>query len=262
MKKRITAALAGSAMLLLAVPMTARAGDNAPTADELVAKNLAARGGADKLAAIHSYVTKGTVREPGDFRLTYHETRVRIDPGSDNSAVRVDMAIQGLTLVQSYDGRTGWRINPFEGRKDPEKMGTDEARALADEALIDGPLLAAHAKGSHVEYLGREDVDGTDAYKLRVTQGDGTTFTYFLDPDAYLEIRVIEQRTIRGAEQETVTDLGDYERVNGVYFPFSLASGPPNVKDQQVITIESAEANKDVAPSTFAMPAMPAKSQS
>lgn len=228
---------------------------SAQTADDLVAKNLDARGGADKLAAINSYVTKGEVREPGDFKLTYAETRTRLDSAKDLCAVRIDMAIQGLTLVQAYDGSSGWRINPFEGRKDPEKIGVDDARALADEALIDGPLLASRAKGSKVEYLGREDVDGTDAYKLRVSQTDGTTFTYYLDPDAYLEIKVIEQRTIRGAEQETETDLGDYERVAGVYFPFSIASGPPHASDQQIITIKSGDANVAVEPAVFAMPA-------
>ena len=243
-----------SAFVIFVAAIASAAPLRAQTADDLVAKNLAARGGADKLAAINSYATKGEVREPGDFKLTYEEMRARLDPATDRSAVRINMAIQGLTLIQAYDGTSGWRVNPFEGRKDAEKMGVDDARALADEALIDGPLLASRAKSSKVEYLGREDVDGTDAYKLRVTQNDGTTFTYYLDPDVYLEIKVVEQRTLRGAEQETETDYGDYERVAGVYFPFSIASGPLNAKDQQIITIKSADANVAVDPATFAMP--------
>jgi hypothetical protein len=234
----------------------------AQTAEELVAKNLAARGGAEKLAAIHSYVTKGELRFPGDFRLVYTETRERLDPASDNCAVRVDASLQGLTLIQAYDGQSGWRVNPFEGRKDAERMGADEARALADEAVIDGQLLAAAVKGSKVDYLGREDIDGTDTYKLRVSRTDGTVFTYYLDPDVYLEIKILENRTIRGAEQETEYDLGDYERVNGVYFPFSIASGPLNSadSDKQVITIDSGTANVDVSPAVFAMPATPVAS--
>jgi hypothetical protein len=94
---------------------------NAQTADELIAKNLAARGGSDKLAAIHVIVTKGQLRFPGDFKLAYKETRERLDAG--NCAIRVDAALQGLTVVQAYDGKDGWRINPFEGRKDAEHMG-------------------------------------------------------------------------------------------------------------------------------------------
>ena len=115
-----------------------------------------------------------------------------------------------------------------------------------------------------VEYLCREDVDGTLSYKLRVSQNDGTVFTYFLDPDVFLEIKVIERRTLRGAEQETETDLGNYELVAGVYFPFSISSGPRNSADtdKQTITIESGEANVAVPADVFAMPAQPPAAQS
>jgi hypothetical protein len=229
----------------------------AETADELVAKNLMARGGADALAAINSYVTKGEIRFPGDFKLAFTEMRMRLDPKSAACAIRIEASLQGLTLIQAYDGHNGWRVNPFQGRKDPEKMGADEARSLADDASIDGALLAARAKGSKVEYLGREDVDGTQAYKLRVSETDGDVFTYYLDPDVFLEIKVIERRTIRGAEQETETDLGDYEKVAGVYFPFSIASGPKNATDQQVITVDSGEANVVIPPDAFTMPVQP-----
>jgi len=244
---------AASAAILVAFFTSAQA----ETAEELVAKNLAARGGADKLAAIHSYVAKGEMRFPGDFRLAFSETRMRID--AKTGAVRIEASLQGLTVIQAYDGQNGWRVNPFEGRKDAERMGADEARALADEALIDGALLSARAKGSTVDYLGREDIDGTDAYKLRVTEPDGTVLTYYLDPDVFLEIKVIERRTIRGAEQETEYQFGDYELVSGVYFPFSIASGPKNSadNDKQIITIASAAANTDISPAIFAMPASP-----
>jgi hypothetical protein len=227
----------------------------AETAQELVAKNLAARGGAEKVAAIHSYVTRGELRFPGDFKLAYTETRVCSDPKTCSD--RVDASLQGLTLVQAYNGKMGWRINPFEGRKDAAQMGTDEARSLADEAIIQGALLSAAMRGSTVDYLGREDVDGTLTYKLRVSQKDGTVYTYYLDPDVFLEIKVLERRTIRGSEQETETDLGDYELVNGVYFPFSMSSGPRNSasSDKQVITIKSAEANTAADPAIFQMPA-------
>lgn len=247
--------LAASLPLLLGAVVAA----NAQTAEDLVAKNLAARGGAANLAAIHAIVTAGELRFPGDFKLAYKETRMRVDPATDNCAVRIDAALQGLTVVQAYDGKDGWRINPFEGRKDAERMGADETRELADQGSIDGALLASRAKGSQVDYLGREDIDGTEAYKLRVTQTDGTVYTYWLDPDAWLEIKILEQRTIRGAEKETETDLGDYEQVNGVYFPFAITSGPKDAPDQkQTVTIASAQANTNVAPAQFAMPAAPA----
>ena len=159
-----------SALLLGSVAIPAAAQD----AQSLIAKNLEARGGEAAISAIKSISFAGRVIFPGDFELTYKETRAKF--GAD-AAERADLTLQGLDLVSSYDGHSGWRINPFQGRKDPEKMSADEARAMADGAVIEGQLLASRHDGSRVDYLGREDFDGTLAYKLRVTQKDGDQFT-------------------------------------------------------------------------------------
>ena len=187
-----------AALLLGAAAYPAAAQD----AQSLVAKNLEARGGAAALDAIKSVSFEGRTIFPGDFELTYKEARERL---AGTAAVRYDLGLQGLDVVQSYDGRGAWKINPFQGRKDPEKMSADEARQLADAALIEGPLLASRHDGSRVQYLGREDFDGTLAYKLKVTQKDGDEFTYWLDPDTWLEIKVDEVRRIRGAQQTKAT---------------------------------------------------------
>ena len=101
------------------------------TADELIAKNLAARGGADRLAAIHTVVSRGELRFPGDFKLAFKETKSRT--GGSANAARVEATIEGLTVIQAFDGTNAWRVNPFEGRKDAERMGSDETRELADD---------------------------------------------------------------------------------------------------------------------------------
>jgi len=227
----------------------------AQDAQSLLNKNLEARGGAPALAAIKSIGFQGRVLFPGDFELTYKETRARLGA---NPAARLDLSLQGLDLVQSYDGSGAWRINPFQGRKDPERMSADEARSLADAAMIEGPLLASRSDGSRVDYLGRDDFDGTLAYKLKVTQKDGDEFVYWLDPDTYLEIKVDETRRIRGAQQTTETELGDYEKVGGVYFPMSVESwseGHPT--ERQRVIIASGEANPPVTAALFEEPRGP-----
>jgi len=226
-----------------------------PTAANLVARNLAARGGADRLAALHGVRFEGRMVLPGDFQLTYRETRARTEAGG---TLRIDAALQGLTLVQAYDGAVAWRINPFEGRKDAERMSGDEARALADQASLDGPLLSSRRDGSTVTYLGREDFDGTLAYKLRVAQKDGDEFVYLLDPDTFLEIAETETRRVRGTQQVTQYEMGDYEKVDGVYFPMSIDSWSPGQPNQrQQVIIASAVANPGVTPATFAQPTAP-----
>ena len=228
----------------------------AQDAQSLIAKNLEARGGAAAMEAIKNVSFDGRTIFPGDFEVTYKETRARLGSGD---ADRVDFGVQGLDIIQAYDGHGGWKVNPLQGRKDAEKMSADEARALADEALVEGPLLAARHDGSRVDYLGREDFDGTNAYKLKVTQKDGDEFTYWLDPDTFLEIKVDETRKIRGAEQTTETELGDYERVAGVYFPMSVESwtqGQPNQRQRTIVA--SGSANMQLAADYFAEPQTPA----
>ena len=242
--------------LVAALLVSAASSANAQDAQSLIAKNLEARGGAAAIDAIKSISFEGRTIFPGDFELTYKQAQTRL--GGSN-AIRYDLGLQGLDVVQAYDGSGGWKINPFQGRKDPERMSADEARQLADSAVIEGPLLASRHDGSKVQYLGRDDFDGTLAYKLKVTQKDGDEFVYWLDPDTFLEIKVDETRRIRGAQQTNETELGDYEKVAGVYFPMSVegwSQGHPNERQRTIIA--SGTANPQIPDGFFAEPRGPA----
>src|SRR5262249_49710297 len=105
-----------------------------------------------------------------------------------------------------------------------------------------------------VEYLGTEDVDGTDAHKLKVSLKGGDTEYVYLDPDHFLEIRIVGTRRVRGTESIDITDFGDYEEVAGVYFPFSMSTHSKDGGGQQQVTIEKAEANIAIDASQFAFP--------
>ncbi|MBS0381087.1 MAG: hypothetical protein JSR56_01530 [Proteobacteria bacterium] len=230
---------------------------HAVTAEDLIAKNIAARGGADKLAAIHTLKLQGQMIFGGSFKLAYTQWLKR--PGK----LREEARLQGLAQVQAWNGHQGWSIQPFGGRRDPIPMSADEAKALAEEADFDGSWVDAKAKGNVVTYLGTEDVDGTNAYKLQVKLKDGNTLVVYLDPDAYLPIREIARRTVNGAPEVTQTDYGDYQQVDGVYFPFAISSGPKgSTPDNRMqISIASAEANVPVADAVFAFPATVAAEQ-
>lgn len=224
------------------------------TVDSLVAKNTEAKGGAQALAAVTSLRLSGKmVVRDGRLELGYIMVKKR--PGS----VREETSMQGMTAVEAYDGTQAWRISPFQGRKDPEKASADDAKALLEDAEIDGPLIDWKAKGSTVEYLGTEDVDGTPAHKLRVVRKNGDINYVYLDPDAFLEIRVVTQRMENGAQIENETDLGDYEKINGVFFPFSIEGGRKGSTDKQKIIFEKAEANTPIDDAIFKFPTTASK---
>ncbi len=224
------------------------------TVDELVAKNVAAKGGVDALRALQSvrFTGKMLVNE-GQIQLAYVETKKR------PADVRAELTLQGMTAIQAYDGEQGWKVSPFQGRKDPEKMSADDTKSLLEEAEIDGPLVDWKAKGSTVEYLGTEDVDGTLAHKLKVVRKNGDVTFVYLDPDAFLEIRKTTQRVEQGAQVEVETDVGDYEKIAGVFLPFSIESGRKGDPDKQKIIIDKAEGNIPVDDAIFRFPTASAK---
>lgn len=220
------------------------------TADELVAKNIEAKGGIDSIHAIKSLRLTGTMRIQDTLELGFM-TLVK-----QPAAVRFEVSLQGLTQVQAFDGTQAWQINPFRGRKDPEKLSADDAKGLGEDAAdFAGPLVDYKAKGYKLEYLGREDLDGTDAYKLRVTRTNGDLTTVYLDPDYFLEIRTVNHRIEHGVPIDTVVDYGDYEKVAGVFLPFSQESGPKGSNDRQKVQYEKGEANVDAAEGLFEFPA-------
>jgi hypothetical protein len=232
--------------------MLACATAQAASVDELVAKNLEARGGVARLQAIKTLRAEGKLLFGGQFELGLAQYQKAPE------SIRNEASLQGLTAVQAWDGKEGWQISPFQGRKDPEKMTPDDAKALADDAPIGGPLFDWQARGSKVEYLGTEDVDGTEAHKLKVTLKNGDIDYVYLDPDHWLEIRVVAQRIVRGTQVESSNDYGDYEEVAGVYFPFSISTVNKADGSNQQVTIEKMEANVPLDDALFAFPAQAA----
>ncbi|HEU5238827.1 MAG TPA: hypothetical protein VFU37_16970 [Pyrinomonadaceae bacterium] len=221
-----------------------------PTVDQLVAKNTEAKGGAAASNDLHTLRLTGKMLvQGGQIQFAYMQIKKRPDE------VRTEASLQGMTQIEAYDGKEGWRVSPFFGRKDPERMSADDVKALVEDSEMDGLLVDWQSKGSTVEYLGTEDVDGTPAHKLKVTRKNGDVSFVYLDPDHFLEIRVITQRTRHGAYEEVETDLGDYEKAGGVFVPTSIEFGRKGAPDKQRIIIDKAEANVPVDDTIFHFPA-------
>ena len=221
----------------------------AQTVDELVAKNIEAKGGLDKIKAVKTRRMTGRAEQSDTPPLTLVIENARPDD------IRQDITVVGMTMVQAYDGKAGWMIQPFSGRKDPQLMGEDDLRDLTLDADIDGPLVDYKAKGNTVEYMGHDIVDGDDALRLRVTLKNGDILYYDLDPDTYLEIRRESQEFIRGSVKEQVTEYGSYKPVEGVMYPFSMAIWPKSDPTQALtVTIDKVEVNVPLAESVFVVP--------
>ena len=239
--RRVLLMLAGLALLTTTA--------SAQTAEEIVAKYVKTVGGADKIQAVKTLRKTGTFNGGGGFEAPILEENKR------NNKVRQEFSLQGLTAVNAYDGKTGWKIEPWQGKKDAEPLGEEEMKQIVEDADFDGPLVNYQQKGNKVEFVGMEPVEGTDAFKLKVTLAGGDVRYYFMDTDYYVPIKIETKRMVRGAEREYETSLGDYKEVNGWYMPFSVESNVKGSPNRGKVTYEKIEANLPIDDARFHMPA-------
>jgi len=232
----------------LAVFLSLASGANGQTVDEVIAKNIQARGGLEKLKTIKTLRT--TVKfSDGSFRAEFRQENKR--PGK----VREEFIVQGMAQIQAYDGKTGWQISPFSGRRDPDLMSQDDMKSLVVDGDIDGPLVDYKEKGHKAELVGHDSMEGTDCYKIKLSMKNGDTRYYYLDTDSYLELKVEVQTTIRGGLQESELYYGDYEQVNGIYYPFAVEQAQKGSSSRAQFSVEKIEQNVDLDDTLFAMPA-------
>jgi outer membrane lipoprotein-sorting protein len=234
--------------LLHLVAITPRG--TAQTADEVVAKVLAARGGVDKIRAIR--------RERVTGKLSF-------GPGAEGPfsvelarplKMHMEINVNGQTIVRVYDGKSsGWVINPLAPNKDVQPMEAEELRDISEEADFDGPLLDYQSKGNHIELRGKDEVDGRQAYKLQLTNKHGDVRTYFYDASTFLLIKWEGKRTVENQEIPVETFFSDYREVNGLKFAFEIDSDSPGIVQQQKLTIEKIEIDPQIDEGRFAKPA-------
>lgn len=252
LRKTFYGALAALLAFALAAPVTAQ--DEDLTADDIIAMNLEAKGGAEKIAAMDTARVTGSMLMGPEMSAPFTLEWKRPDK------VRLEFTFQGQTAVQAYDGETAWMHMPFLGQAAPEEMPEEARKQVTDMADFEGPLVGYKEKGHTVEYLGVEDAEGTPAYKLRVTKKNGDVVDLFLDKDAHLEIMGTGKTEVNGQPIEVVSTFGDYKEVgDGLIMAHSMEIRPAGAPAGQVITMETIEVNVDLPDDRFTMPEAPAE---
>src|SRR3989441_5484210 len=220
----------------------------AQSVDEIIAHYLKSVGGMEKIQAVNTLRRTGKFNGGGGFEA------VIVQENKRGNMVREEFSLQGMTAINAYDGKGGWKIEPWGGKKDPESLGEEEMKSILEDADFDGPLVNYKQKGYKVEFVGRDQFEGTDTFKLKVTKPNGDVYFYYLDTDYYVPIKIDTKRFVRGAEREYETALGDYKEVNGWYLPFSFETNAKGSQDKSKITYEKIEANVMIDDSRFRMP--------
>jgi hypothetical protein len=189
---------------------------NAQTAEEIVAKHIDAIGGAEAWKKVNSVKMEGTMQVQGA------ELAVTITVLNGKGA-RQDLSIMGMTGYQIVTPTEGWNYMPFQGQTTPEAMTAEDLAEYQDDLDAQGNLIDYAAKGHTVELMGKDDVDGTECFKLKITKKGGKSETIFVDPKSYLILRSVELRKANGQEIEVATNYSNYEKLpEGIIVPKSM----------------------------------------
>lgn len=243
----LVAGLAAYALLLPAAP------EETPlTADQIVQKHVEAIGGTAKLNAIQTLVVTGTASILGQTEapLTIQVKRPNL--------MRLEINYQGKKVVQAFDGTTAWVINPLVNPEPQESSEADTRAAQESSDFIGGNLVDYKSKGSTVELVNKEDIEGTAVYKLKITKKSGTVEYDYLDAGSFLPIRTQGRRTQFGQEVLYESKIADYKPVQGVLMPFSVKQ-LVNGRLAMEITIAKMDANVPVDETVFKLPEKPAQ---
>ena len=133
----------------------------------------------------------------------------------------IEAEVQSAKMKQGYDGQNGWMIAPWTGSAEPIDLSGPDLRGLKDAADLDGPLWDYEEKGSTLELTGKEDLDGSDAYVLKLTRKDGNIDYFYMDAENYVILKLISKTIINGSETEVDTHLSNYQEVEGYIMPFT-----------------------------------------
>lgn len=245
------------------------------TAQQIVDKNVAARGGLKAWHAVYSMRMTGKI-DAGRLRTTppvplyaVTKTKYKIPKPAPEAKVvqlpfvmdlkrpnlmRFEMEFQGDTAVQAYDGANGWKLRPFLGRHEVEPFTQEEMKQAEQQQQLDGFLIDYAAKGTKVESDGMEKVNGHDAYKLKLTLKDGQVRHVWLDARTFLDVKIDGTRRMDGKPRQTATYFRDYKTVKGLKIPFTMETSVEGVKDSEKIAIQQVEVNPKLADTQFARP--------
>lgn len=223
----------------------------AQTADEILAKYLENTGGVEKWKALQSVKMTGKMNMQGmDFPVTmYRKTPVK---------QKMQIQVQGIEIVQAYDGTDAWMINPMMGGKDPIKMSDEESKEFKDQKFED-EFIDYKKKGHEVTLLGSEEVDGVKCHKIQLIKNknndqEDVTEVHFFDAENFVPIvQVSYARSGPAKGQEVRTYLSDYQEVGGFMLPFFMES-KVNGQTVQKLTLESVTFNEAIEDSAFAFP--------
>ncbi|MBT8258852.1 MAG: outer membrane lipoprotein-sorting protein [Bacteroidia bacterium] len=227
----------------------------AQTADEIINNYFENTGGEDNWRMIEGITMHAKINQ-GGMEIPLEITRLK------NGKQMTVINLQGQVFKQGvYDGETFWGMN-FQTMKAEKNDAETTANLKTQLNDFPDPFLDYKEKGYTVELMGKEEMDGTECFKIMLEMEpitvDGkeekSISYYFFDTENFVPI-VIQSEIKQGQAKGMISEvtMSDYQEVGNVYMPFSMTQG---VKGQpgQPITMDKIELNPTIDDKEFMFP--------
>ena len=203
-------------ILLFSFLLTATIFASAQTVDEIISKHLDAIGGVDAWRKVTS------IRQEGNMMVQGAEVKV-VRTVLHNKGSRQDISLAGMNGYSIMTPVAGWNFMPFQGQMQPEPLTEEDIKEGQPELDAQDELIDYKEKGSSVELVGKDDVEGTECFKLILTFKSGKAETLFIDPKSFYVIRQVAKQKANGQEMEVTTSFSNYQKLpEGIVVAMSM----------------------------------------
>jgi len=258
------------------------------TAQQIVERNIAARGGAAAWHGVQSISYTGSLdagrarpdnglnpasrerllNKPG--KPTKIAQSAQPDPAVVDEGIpvtlpytlymarphkqRIEIKFQDETLVQVYDGQHGWKLQPYLKRGMALPFSAEEMKQARQFQEIDGPLVDYAAKGTKVALDGTDEIEGHPAYRLKLTLKGGDVRRVWVDAQSFLDVQIDGARRFNGHAVAQYTALRDFRSVDGVKVPYLMETRTEGLPDREKIVVDKVALNPKLDDALFGKP--------
>jgi outer membrane lipoprotein-sorting protein len=268
-----------SVLVMLLMAATVQAADTKSakakfTAEQVAEKNAAARGGlstwlATQTLSMTGKMDAGKIKPPAKQDvLIENGRRHKVAKPEEDKIVelpfvlemqrphktRLEIEFAGQTAIQVFDGTNGWKLRPFLGRREVEAYTSEEMKIAAQQQDMEGVLINYAAKGTKLTLDGTEQVEGKEAYKLKLTMKDGEIKHVWVDAKTFLDVKMDGTRELSGKPRTVTTYFRNYKTVDGLQIPYLIETNVEGIRGSEKIHLDRITVNAKLDNSRFTKP--------
>lgn len=254
--RHIAAVVLAASLAVLAAEVPAR--EQLPSgrlsAEQILERNAAARGGAGAWRNVQTMIWTGHIESA---RVPVAGMRFVLDQKRPNKT-RFEMDAMTVRTLRVFDGQEGWTLHPArDGREALQRFTSEELKFAQAGQGIDGPLIDHVAKGNVVSLDGMDDIDGRKTYRLQVRLLGGERDRVWVDAKTFLEVRYdrVTDGAVRPLPGRVVSlHYRDYRTFDGLKIPCIIETVSANGDSYERMVIEQVVLNSPLEDSLFARP--------